>query len=180
MKAPLEIIKKPVPRYFAQYVTKSGTIGRKGFSTRTLAARFAAKEWLLDQLYGPKVHRFNSSMEWGWYAREWDWDIERMKFVFNCQWIEENGVEKHRGSMWDEYNDPCDPIMCVEDGKAFCALGWTEEVKAIAGMLLKGEEPRLSWWVAERNAEYIQKPVRGEADTVVHRGGQQIHPEGTA
>ncbi len=154
MKTPIDIIKKPVPRYFAQYVTSSGTIGKKGFCTRALAARFAAKEWLLDQLYGEKVHQSNFSGEWGWYSRELDWDIERMKFVFNCQWIEENGVERHRGSMFNEYGDPCDPIMCVEDGKAFCALAWTEEVRTIARMILKGESPELSWWVAERNAQY--------------------------
>lgn len=164
MKTPLEIIKKPVPRYFAQYINKNGEVSRKGFSTRALAARFAAKEWLLDQLYGEKVHHSTVSGEWGWYARELDWDIDRMKYVFNCQWIEENGVEKHRGSMWDEYGDPCDPIMCVEDGKQFCALAWSQEVYTIGKMIERGEEPKASWWVLERNAEYVQQPVTGKAE----------------
>lgn len=170
MNTPLEIIKRPVTRYFAQYVNSRGDISHKGFNTKRRAAMFTAKEWLLDQIFGEKVHHSTSSCEWGWYSREVDWDLHRMKYIFNCQWTAETGTAGHMldivgmSSTWEPIEG--DQILCTDSGKAFCALAWKNEVKRIAAMILNGEQPTVSDWIIERNNEYDTSPERLAAANV--------------
>lgn len=156
MRASQTITKKPVPRYFAEYVNTKGGISKRGFSTKVGAARAVAREFLLDQLHGEKEHKSAHSGEWGWYER--DWDLGRMKWIFNCQWTGENGIVNHRYTAisWD--NEPVDTHLCEDDGKAFCAAAWMQEIRRIAKQVLAGEELTVSWWVIERAESYIRQP----------------------
>lgn len=56
------IERKQTTRWYAPYMSTSGTMRKKGFGSRMAAARFLAKQALFDYVFGPKEVVFRQTV----------------------------------------------------------------------------------------------------------------------
>lgn len=116
----MSISQKHVIRFYAPYLSSSGIWRQKGFTTRMAAARFLAKQMLLDKVFGPKVEHYQSDdSDNGW--RYWKRDTPDNKEDRAAKFAETYPLEECTCEVFNYFGEGL-PTECEMKGFAVCRM----------------------------------------------------------
>ena len=103
------VVTKKVQRWFAPYMNKGGGVSMKGFGSKKSAARFLARQVVLDQVFGEKfedVQHPGATYEFSYWRRDTPDDAQKRAEI----WAEHFPLENHPivvSSGWAEDESDC-------------------------------------------------------------------------